>query len=66
MLSTRLQALTKPGSSAALSTRGPRSVAYELTGAGRALLSALDQISPWADAPLPPAASRACSDESRV
>ena len=54
MLSTRLAALSKAGLLIRTVDDGPPlSVAYELTGAGCALLPALDQISRWADEHLP-------------
>ena len=54
MLSDRLSELCDVG----LATRSvdvgpPISVAYELTGAGRALLPALEQITRWAEEHLP-------------
>ena len=54
MLSERLSELTKAGLVTRTVTEGPPlSVTYELTGAGRALLPALEQISRWAEEHLP-------------
>ena len=54
MLATRLSELTEVGLVTRTVEEGPPvAVAYELTGAGRALLPALEQISRWADEHLP-------------
>ena len=54
MLATRLSELTEVGLVTRTVEVGPPvAVAYELTGAGRALLPALEQISRWADEHLP-------------
>jgi DNA-binding HxlR family transcriptional regulator len=54
MLSERLSELTNAGLVTRTVTEGPPlSVTYELTGAGRALLPALEQISRWAEEHLP-------------
>jgi DNA-binding HxlR family transcriptional regulator len=58
VLSDRLTALGAAGLVRRAVDEGPPvSVAYELTGSGRALLPALEQISRWAEQHLPPAAS---------
>jgi DNA-binding HxlR family transcriptional regulator len=55
MLSDRLGVLTNAGLVTRSVEEGPPvSVAYELTEPGRALLPALEQISRWAEAYLPP------------
>ena len=55
MLSDRLSELTGAGLVTRTVSEGPPlSVSYALTGAGRALLPALEQIRRWADAHLPP------------
>jgi DNA-binding HxlR family transcriptional regulator len=57
VLSDRLGELTKAGLVTRAVDQGPPvSVAYELTGAGRALLPALEQINRWAEEHLPAAA----------
>jgi DNA-binding HxlR family transcriptional regulator len=54
MLSERLSELTSADLVTRTVTGGPPlSVTYELTGAGRALLPALEQISRWAEKHLP-------------
>jgi DNA-binding HxlR family transcriptional regulator len=54
MLSARLTVLTDAGLVTRTVDEGPPlAVAYELTGAGRALIPALDQISRWAETHLP-------------
>ena len=54
MLSERLSELCGAGLVTRTVTDGPPlSVAYELTGAGRALLPALGQIARWAEEHLP-------------
>jgi DNA-binding HxlR family transcriptional regulator len=54
MLSERLGELTAAGLVARTVEEGPPiSVSYALTGAGRALLPALEQITRWADRHLP-------------
>jgi DNA-binding HxlR family transcriptional regulator len=56
MLSDRLSALCNAGVVSRTVAEGPPvSVAYELTGAGHALLPALEQIGRWAEEHLPAA-----------